>query len=117
VWQPQYPCGMSLREEVEAALDAEPGSNRDRGAAALALTYAARIDGDTRCEDCGGPAGADLTKLGPALLTALEALGLTPRARKAVKSDGQQPAANPLDELAARRAGLSNPQAVDAAAP
>jgi hypothetical protein len=97
---------MSLREEVEAALDAEPVTSRDRGAAALALTYATDID-----------AGADLSKLGPPLLAALEALGLTPRARKAVKSDGQQPAANPLDELAAARARLSRPQAVDAAAP
>lgn len=104
MWQPQYPCAMSLREEVEAALDAEPVSARDRAAAALALTYATDID-----------AGGDLSKLGPPLLAALEALGLTPRARKAVKSDAQQPSANPLDQLAARRAGRGPAPAVDAA--
>jgi hypothetical protein len=98
---------MSLREEVEAALDAEPVSARDRAAAALALTYARDIDN-----------GGDLTKLGPALLSTLEALGLSPRARKAVKSDGQQQAgANPLDELAAARARIGRPQALDATAP
>jgi hypothetical protein len=86
-----------------AATEVEP---RDAAAAELALTYARDID-----------AGGDLAKLGPALLGALEALGLTPRARKAVKSDGQQPSANPLDQLAQRRAGRGRPQAVDAAAP
>jgi hypothetical protein len=92
--------------QVEAALAAHPVEARDAAAAELARTYARDID-----------AGGDLTKLGPALLAALEALGLTPRARKAVKSDGQQPAANPLDQLAARRAGIGRPQAVDATAP
>lgn len=92
--------------EVQAALDAHPIEPRDAAAAELALTYARDID-----------AGGDLTKLGPALLASLEALGLTPRARKAVKADGQQPAANPLDQLAERRAGRGRPQGVDAAAP
>lgn len=78
--------------QVEAALAAQPVEDRDAAAAALALTYARDID-----------AGGDLAKLGPALLAVLEALGLTPRARKAVKIDGQQPSANPLDALAERR--------------
>lgn len=99
--EPQYPRGMLT--QVEDALAAHPVEPRDAAAAELARTYARDIDG-----------GGDLTKLGPALLTALEALGLSPRARKAVKSDGQQPAANPLDQLAARRAGRSHPAPVDA---
>lgn len=110
---------MSLREEVEAALDAEPVSNRDRATAALALVYAERIDGKVRCEDCGGPIGADLTKLGPALLAVLESLLLSPRARAAAKKavTDAKPAANPLDQLAAARSRRGRPQAVDAAAP
>ena len=110
---------MSLREEVEAALDAEPVSGRDRAAAALALTYAGRIDGDVKCEDCGGPAGADLTKLGPALLAALDALLLTPRARAAAKKavTSEQPTANPLDQLAGRRARKGRAEDLDAATP
>lgn len=87
--------------------------------AALALTYAAQID-DTggECEECGRH-GGDLTKLGPALLAALDALLLTPRARaaakKAVSSD--QPAANQLDVLATRRARKGRAEDLDAAAP
>jgi hypothetical protein len=92
--------------QVEAALAAAEVQPCDAAAAELALTYARDIDN-----------GGDLTKLGPALLATLDALGLTPRARKAVKTDGQQPAANPLDQLAERRAGRGRPQAVDAAAP
>lgn len=108
---------MSLHEQVVAALAAEPVADRDQGAAALALAYAARLDGHEPCEECGCDGDGDLSKLGPALLAALDALGLTPRARKAVKPDGQQPGTSPLDELAAARARLGRPQAVDAAAP
>lgn len=106
MWLPRYSQGMGLRESVQASVSAiaEP---RDQAAVDLALTYAAEIDSGE----------GDLTKLGPALLAALEALGLTPRARKAVKSDGQQPGANPLDQLAERRAGRGRPQAVDTVAP
>jgi hypothetical protein len=102
--EPRYPRGML--SQVDAALAAHPVEPRDAATAELARTYAAAID-----------EGADLSKVGPALLAALEALGLSPRARKAVKSDGQQPSANPLDQLAQRRAGRGRPQAVDAAAP
>lgn len=97
---------MSLHEELEAALDAEPVAARDRAAAALALTYAADID-----------AGGDLAKLGPALLSALEALCMSPRARKAAaKAVTSDQPANPLDQLAARRRSRSAPP-VDTAAP
>lgn len=93
-----------LVQAVRDALDVKPPAPEDGAAAELALTYARDID-----------AGGDLSKLGPALLAALEALGLTPRARKAVKAD-DAPAANPLDQLAARRAGKSRPDDGHAAA-
>ena len=107
----------SLSDLVIASLEAAKPNACDAAAAELALTYARSIDGHPSCEACGCQGCGDLAKLGPALLAALEALGLTPRARKAVKTDGQQPAANPLDELAAARSRLGRPQAVDTAAP
>lgn len=133
---------MSLREEVEAALDDGPGLNRDRAAAALALTYASLIDnaapdakyaaalawlGTVRVEDAAQErqrviietalsAHTVASDLGPKLLAALDALGLTPRARKAVTPGAQQPSTNPVNELAAARARLGYPEAVDAAA-
>jgi hypothetical protein len=94
-----------LEEAVRDSLAGVSSETADAAARLLAITYARQIDEN-----------GDLAKLGPALLNALEALGLTPRARKAVKSDGQQPA-SPLDALAARRAGRGRPEAVDAAAP
>lgn len=97
---------MSLREEVEASLAVSAVADTDRAAAELALTYASEID-----------MGGDLSKLGPALLAALTALGMTPAARKAVKTDGQQPAANPLDALAERRARKSRAPDLDEAIP
>lgn len=65
----------------------------------LALHYAAELD-----------RGGDLAKLGPALLTALVQLGLTPKARASAVGrdgkvdDGGSAARSPLDELRARRA-------------
>jgi hypothetical protein len=99
---------MSLREHVEAALAAQTVEARDAAAAELALLYAADID-----------MGMDLGKLGPQLLTVLESLLLSPRARAAAKKavTSEQPAANPLDQLADRRLRRGRPQAVDAAAP
>lgn len=95
---------MTLTEAVTAAVAGIEA--RDQAVAELALTYARAID-----------AGAeDLSKVGPALLAALEALQLSPRARKAVKT-GDKPAANPLDQLAARRARADRAAPVDAAAP
>jgi hypothetical protein len=107
----------SLADLVIESLAATELNDRDAAAAELALTYARQIDGHKPCEECGCQGGGDLTKLGPALLAVLDALGLTPRARKAVKTDGQQPSANALDQLAERRAGRGRPQAVDTGAP
>ncbi|HEV8568704.1 MAG TPA: hypothetical protein VGQ92_16770 [Actinoplanes sp.] len=99
---------MSLRESVDAALGAGPIGPVDRAAADLALTYAGEID-----------AGGDLTKLGPALLTALEALHMSPRARAAAKKavTDDKPVANPLDQLAAARTRKSRAADLDATAP
>jgi hypothetical protein len=79
---------------------------RDHAVRDLALTYARALDN-----------GADLTKIGPALLAALEALQLSPRARKAVTPIAGQPRTNPLDELAVVRARKSRAAAVDPGAP
>lgn len=79
---------------------------RDQAVRDLALTYARALDN-----------GGDLTKIGPALLAALEALQLSPRARKAVTPIAGQPKSNPIDQLAERRAGKSRAAAVDAPAP
>jgi hypothetical protein len=88
----------SVQEAVSGVADS------DRAVAELALTYARDID-----------AGGDLAKLGPALLAALEALQLSPRARKAVKID-DKPSVSKLDQLAERRRARSAP-ALDATAP
>jgi hypothetical protein len=137
---------MSLREEVEAALDAEPIPNRDRATAALALTYANLIDqaapaakytkaltwlGRLHYDDEDEDAARHVdtirialaehsvaSDLGPKLLAALDALLLTARARAAAKkavTPDDKPA-SPIDELAAARARLGHPQAVDTAA-
>jgi hypothetical protein len=96
-----------LTQVVTQALAAQPAEERDAATAELALTYARAIDD-----------GADLSKVGPPLLAALEALHMSPRARnaarKAVTSD--QPTVNPLDQLAQRRSGRSRAESVDAAA-
>lgn len=86
---------MSLLNAVRAAVESLDLTPADQGAVQLALTYADAID-----------AGEPVEKVGPPLLNALEALGMSPRARaaltKGVKSDS--PIASPLDELRARRA-------------
>jgi hypothetical protein len=95
----------SLADVVRAALQVEPPRPEDAATAALAETYARQIDED-----------GDLTKLGPALLAALEALHLSPRARaaaqKGLKSGAGKPAAGKLDELRRRRE-RKNPAAAD----
>lgn len=74
----------------------------------LTLTYACEIDD-----------GGDLQKLGPALLNALEALHLSPRARAAAmrgaKTGGTTPGTSKLDELRARRARKNGAANLDAA--
>lgn len=98
---------MKLAVAVRRALtDLDPQA-RDQAAAELALAYA-------RAADSGG----DLEKLGPLLLTVLEALHMTPRARAAVmKGTSNDSRKSPLDELRARRAARQrDPEAVDATA-
>ena len=83
-----------LERVVRDALSANEISAVDKATAELALTYARYID-----------AGDELSKLGPALLSCLAALGMTPAARAAlVKGGTGASVASPLDELKARRA-------------
>lgn len=89
---------------------------KDTAVVALARRYGNEIDGAVRCVECGGHKGADLAKLGPALLAALEALQLSPRARKVIK-DVQPATADRLDQLADRRRRRGRPESVDPAAP
>lgn len=92
---------------------------RDQAVVDLAVAYAERLDDvGHECDACGR-SGGDLAKLGPLLLAALDDLLLSPRARAAAKKAVtiSEPAANPLDQLAVRRAGRGRPQTVDAAAP
>lgn len=94
---------MPLLDDVETALAVTPTEPRDGATVALVRYYAAAIDEGTR----NGLTGAVdvLRELGPKLLAALEALQMSPRARAAlVKGDTSGPAANPLDQLRARRA-------------
>lgn len=100
---------MPLAEIVAESMRREQPEPRDAGTAALALTYATAID-----------EGGDLTRLGPLLLAALEALLMSPRARAAVKKavTSDKPSANPLDDLAARRRARTGPApTMDSAAP
>lgn len=98
---------MTLRTEFEQAISALTLSAEDTATVELARTYAGAI------ED-----GGDLTKLGPALLSCLESLGMTPRARAALKKGGTAdvPARSQLDQLAERRAGKSRTTDLDATA-
>jgi hypothetical protein len=91
-------------DSVRAAADAVATETRDGAVLALALEYATRLDREHKCSDCGRGLDADLSRVGPALLAALEALQLSPRARKQVKVH-DTPVTNPLDQLAAHRAG------------
>lgn len=84
---------MSLHSSVTASLEALDVDARDDGARTLALAYAEQIDA----------APEMLEPLGPKLLAALESLGLTPKARATATKGGPGAAANPLDQLRARR--------------
>jgi hypothetical protein len=94
---------MSLVESVRAGLaELEPIDVRDRAVADLALRYAEHIDDDA---DWADKLRDPLAELGPKLLAALTALGMTPAARKGIVGDKPDaPKASPLDELRARRA-------------
>lgn len=103
-----------LRIKLDEALDMTPTSNSDLAAVALARAYADAID------DGGAEA---LKDLGSKLLTALDALGMTPLARMTVKrgtSGGlvaDPPGGTELEQRrAAKRARQRNAQDLDAAA-
>ncbi|GAA5119103.1 terminase small subunit [Haloechinothrix salitolerans] len=100
-----------MRQEVEQAIETLDLDTADAAVAELARTYAAAIDND-------GP----IDTLGPRLLQALDALGLTPKARarsaQAKGASDDQPTRDPLDELRQRRAARVNgTAAVDTTAP
>lgn len=86
-----------VRHTIEQ-LDLQP---EDSAAATLAERYAAAID-DAACAECGGQRDA-LEKLGPKLLTALEALGATPHARPAASRRGGGAGVGKLAALRAAR--------------
>ena len=93
---------MSLVDSVRAGLtELEPLDVRDRAAAELALLYAEHIDDQS---DWSDKQRDPLAELGPKLLTALTALGMTPAARKAAVQASQEAKRSPLDELRAKRA-------------
>lgn len=96
-----------LETVIREVIDAEPPAAQDAAVVELALTYA-----------CGIDAGGDLSKLGPALLACLEALHMSPRARNAARKavTDDKPVANPLDQLAGRRARRGRAEGVDATA-
>lgn len=87
---------FSLVAILYECYETEPYKPQDKALAHLAVSYAEAIDHM-----------GDITKLGPALLTALESLQLSPRARamvkKGVTGNEQRPKVNPLDELRERR--------------
>lgn len=95
---------MSLVDSVRAGLrelgDIDP---RDQAAADLAILYAEHIDDSS---DWADRLRDPLAELGPKLLAALAALGMTPAARKGIVEGKTEPAPrrNPLDELRERRA-------------
>lgn len=92
-----HQAGVVERQLREALDDVKALTTpRDVAVIELAITYARAIDN----------AEADLTKAGPLLLQALEALLMTPRSRAAVtrKGGGQDGnKRNALDELRERR--------------
>ena len=97
---------MSLAASVRAGIAAlgelDP---RDHAVADLAVRYAEGIDSP---QDWGDVQRDPLAEMGPKLLAALTALGLTPAARKGIVGDKPvEKPASPLDELLARRAQRS----------
>jgi hypothetical protein len=94
---------VSLAAAVKAGLaqlgDVDP---RDQALADLAVAYAQAIDSP---HDWGDVQRDPLAELGPKLLAALTALGMTPAARKGITGDkpAEKPR-SPLDELRQKRA-------------
>jgi len=85
------------------AVASETKDGVDKTARQLALNYATRIDDDPDT----------LTDLGPKLLSALEALNLTPRSRAVSLAKGVKPdePSSALDQLRAKR--VARAQTVD----
>jgi hypothetical protein len=92
----------TIEAALRQALNEHDMAKRDAATVELAMRYARAIDND--------PSAIVLSKVGPPLLAALEALYMSPRVRAAVTKgakDGPPAAATPtakLDELAGRRA-------------
>lgn len=84
-----------LSRAVAAALKDAQLPDRDAAGKALVRRYAAAIDAD--------PTPELLADLGPKLLAALTALGLTPAGRGVKGGTTGGPVAGKLDELRARR--------------
>jgi hypothetical protein len=98
---------MTLLQEVDKAMASMEVAPEDAGTAALIRRYAWEID-----------KGEELQKLGPPLLAAMEALGMSPRARALLKGGKVEPPRNrKLDELRERRARKHEPKTVDSPAP
>ena len=81
------------------SLKAEPVKPQDAVTAALAMRYVHEIE-----------TGGDIARLGPALLSVLESLQMSPRSRAAIQRGANGVAAapttnNPLASLRAQRAG------------
>lgn len=99
----------AVRSAVRRGLGTARQQGRDVAAVALALRLAGELDGRDECPTCRrGVDAGDVGKLGPQLLAALEALGLTPRARAAQASAAggrapEQPVDPVADELDALR--------------
>lgn len=90
---------VSFRERLDAALSAAPADARDDVAVALAEAYADALD----AADRSGIVGT-LAEIGPKLLAALAALGMTATARKAVTGGPGVRPRTALDDLRERRA-------------
>lgn len=86
---------MSLGNAVRESAQGLPLAPSDRATLALACAYADTIDA----------APETIDTIGPKLLTCLESLLMTPRARAAVMKNAQDEhrPSSPLDELRARR--------------
>lgn len=88
---------------VDATLAALPLSDLDTAAARLARTYGQALDDAGAIEDVEARALA-VSRVGPRLLVALEALGATPRARGLMtRGQGEGQAKPPVGRLAAIR--------------
>lgn len=98
--------GVVIRDILDEALGSVATTPADAATVALARKYADLIDGD-----------GDLIKVGPLLLAALTALGMTPKARTAVvPTEGGSSGGSKADELRARRARRNSAPAVDPSA-